>query len=152
LPRPRGATIPPPQDAARPMVSSIIQTTPRRHVLIVEDELALAQALDHEIGHYHDVAIAHHAERTLELWGEKAFDAVLCDVRMPGMTGEALYDLVCERHPSQADAFIFMSGIGFVPEVERFSRRRADRSCTSLSHRRTRSSSSRRQVGRVSAK
>src|SRR6185369_2628899 len=100
LPRPRGATVPPPGDRVRAPMTSFVQMTARRHVLIVEDELPLAQALVHEIGRYHDVAVAHHAERALELLGERSFDAVLCDLRMPGMTGEALYDLVCQRHPS----------------------------------------------------
>jgi hypothetical protein len=36
------------------------------------------------------------------------------------MSGEALYRLVEGRDPQQASAFIFMSGIGFVPEVEHF--------------------------------
>jgi PAS domain S-box-containing protein len=92
----------------------------RRTVLIIEDEVSLAQALVAEIGRYHDVSLTHRAELALELFGRQRYDVVLCDLRMPGMSGEALYETVCARHPKQAPAFIFMSGIGFVPEVERF--------------------------------
>lgn len=91
-----------------------------RRVLIVEDEISLAHALVAEIGRYHDVALAERAEVALELFAHERFDVVLCDLRMPGMSGEALYEAVCVRNPPQAAAFIFMSGIGFVPEVERF--------------------------------
>jgi CheY-like chemotaxis protein len=97
-----------------------VQKSPRRQILIVEDETILARALAFELGRYHDVVVAHHADGALQLLETKKFDVVLCDLRMPGMSGEALYDLVCERIPTQAKGFIFMSGIGFVPEVERF--------------------------------
>jgi signal transduction histidine kinase/ActR/RegA family two-component response regulator len=92
----------------------------RRKVLIVDDEEALARALGAEVAVHHDVAIAFSAEHALELLAKSRFDAVLCDLRMPGISGEALYGLIRDRDPRQAQAFIFMSGIGFVPEVERF--------------------------------
>ena len=95
-------------------------TTPRRKVLIVEDERPLAQALVDEYGRFHDVSVAYHGDLAIELLEQRPFDVVLCDLRMPGMSGEALYRHICERNPPQAGAFIFMSGIGFVPEVERF--------------------------------
>jgi PAS domain S-box-containing protein len=107
-------------ETERPASTIRTRVTPRRNVLIVEDERPLAQALVDEIGRYHDVAVAYHGELALELLDKRRFDVVLCDLRMPGMSGEALYRSICERDPPQAGAFIFMSGIGFVPEVERF--------------------------------
>lgn len=93
---------------------------PRRRVLIVDDEEALARALAEELGDHHHVSVAHGAESAIELLSRERFDAVLCDLRMPKISGETLYALVRDRDPEQASAFIFMSGIGFVPEVERF--------------------------------
>src|SRR5690606_5401059 len=93
---------------------------PPRRVLIVDDEEALARALATEVGRHHEVAVAYGAESALELLSEARFDAVLCDLRMPGVSGEALYERVRERDPDQARCFIFMSGIGFAPEVEKF--------------------------------
>jgi len=95
-------------------------TGPRRSVLIVDDEENLARALAEEIGSHHDVQLAYGGESALELISKERFDAILCDLRMPKICGETLYALVRERDPEQAKAFIFMSGIGFVPEVERF--------------------------------
>jgi CheY-like chemotaxis protein len=89
-------------------------------VLVVEDEAALAEALASEVGRVHDVAVAPSGERALELLSQSHFDVVLCDLRMPGMSGEVLYERVLERDSAQASKFIFMSGIGFVPEVEQF--------------------------------
>lgn len=50
------------------------------------------------------------------------FDVVLCDLRMPGMSGEALYKEVKAHDEAQASAFIFMTGVGFGADVERFLR------------------------------
>ena len=86
----------------------------------MDDEEALARALAEEVGLHHEVAIAYCAESALTHLSRGRFDAVLCDLRMPGTSGEALYAIVREQDPEQARAFIFMSGIGFVAEVERF--------------------------------
>jgi PAS domain S-box-containing protein len=50
------------------------------------------------------------------------FDVVLCDLRMPGMSGEALYNEVKTYDEAQAAGFIFMTGVGFGADVERFLR------------------------------
>ncbi|MBX3206780.1 MAG: PAS domain S-box protein [Labilithrix sp.] len=93
---------------------------PRRRVLIVDDERPLARALAEELEVHHDVAIAYDAASALRQLAKTRFDTVLCDLRMPGTSGESLYGLVRQQDPEQARAFVFMSGIGFVPEVERF--------------------------------
>lgn len=111
---------PPPPETVPTKVPPPPENAARRQVLIVEDETALGQVLLEEIGRYHDVMVADRADLALELLAKRRFDVVLCDLRMPGMSGEALYASVREQNPTQAEAFIFMSGIGFVPEVERF--------------------------------
>jgi PAS domain S-box-containing protein len=89
-------------------------------VLIVEDEPALARALAEEIGRQHEVTVAPGAEAALARLQAARFDVVLCDLRMPGMSGESLYARVEEKDPDQADAFVFMTGVGFGADVERF--------------------------------
>ena len=95
-------------------------TGPRLRVLLVEDEIALSRALALEVGRVHDVVAVASGDRALEILSEAHFDVVLCDLRMPGMSGEDLYERVRASNPEQARDFIFMSGMGFVPEVERF--------------------------------
>jgi CheY-like chemotaxis protein len=94
---------------------------PRRaRVLIVEDEQALAGALAEEIGALHDVVIARGAEAALARLAAERFDVVLCDLRMPGMSGDALYKRVRAEDPEQADRFVFMTGVGFGADLTRF--------------------------------
>lgn len=103
-----------------PITKEETASLPRRRVLIVDDEEALARALAEELALHHEVAVAYSADAALAHLSRARFDAVLCDLRMPGTSGEALYALVNEKDPAQARVFIFMSGIGFVAEVERF--------------------------------
>jgi DNA-binding NtrC family response regulator len=105
---------------ATPPVATGSLASPRRRVLLIEDEAALARELAAEVSRAHDVVLASCAEGALDLLARGRFDAVLCDLRMPGMSGEVLYERVRDRDPEQARAFIFMSGTGFVPEVEVF--------------------------------
>jgi len=41
-------------------------------------------------------------------------------VRMPGMTGEALFEMVRQERPDIAARFVFMTGVGFGANFERF--------------------------------
>jgi PAS domain S-box-containing protein len=120
----------------------------RSRVLLVEDEPALARALAEGIGRLHTVRVAASGQEALDLLvpaalrerpsggdvrktlvsgqaaprNEGRFDVVLCDLRMPGMSGEALYNEVKSHDEAQARAFIFMTGVGFGADVERFLR------------------------------
>ncbi len=108
-------------DVATPISSPLPRVPARRvRVLLVEDEAPLAKALAEELARLHDVTVADGAERALALLEDGAFDVILCDLRMPGMSGEALYRAVVERDPSMREAFIFMTGVGFGADVERF--------------------------------
>lgn len=88
-------------------------------VLIVDDEALLARALSTEIGRVHDVRAAAHATEALEILGNTSFDVILCDVRMPGLSGAALYEMVRRDRPHVAIRFVFMTGVGFGADFDR---------------------------------
>jgi CheY-like chemotaxis protein len=71
-----------------------------QRILVVDDEAPLLMTLvaNLELEGY-DVMEANSAERALELAAQHAFDVVLSDVRMPGMSG---IDLCHELHKRQA--------------------------------------------------
>lgn len=89
-------------------------------VLVVEDEVLLARALANELSRAHDVTVAANATEALEALAKNPFDVILCDVRMPGMSGEALYEMVRSDRPKLALRFVFMTGVGFGADFERF--------------------------------
>lgn len=74
------------------------------HVLFVEDDLKLLQSLRRmSIAEPRLKAdFAEGGEKALDLLDKNEFDIVVADMRMPGMDGATLLNIVQERHPSVA--------------------------------------------------
>lgn len=52
--------------------------------------------------------------------GTSAYDVILFDLHMPGISGEELYDRVAAAHPALARRMIVWTGDSFAPEAARF--------------------------------
>lgn len=111
----------PPSTRPSPPAPSPASAPPitRKRVLVVEDELVLGQALARELEREHDVELVHEGHQALERLATRHFDVVLCDVRMPEMSGEEVYLQACSRGPARRNTFIFMTGIGTAAELTR---------------------------------
>ncbi|WP_437933201.1 hybrid sensor histidine kinase/response regulator [Sorangium sp. So ce341] len=109
-------------EEATPSVAPVPRLVSKRaRVLVVEDEASLARALSEQLGRVHQVALAPSADAAMGmLAGGQRFDVVLCDLRMPGMSGDVFYTRIRESDPALAQGFIFMTGVGFGADVERF--------------------------------
>ncbi|WP_438021539.1 ATP-binding protein [Sorangium sp. So ce315] len=109
-------------EEATPSVSPVPRLVSKRaRVLVVEDEASLARALSEQLGRVHQVSVAPSADAAMGmLAGGQRFDVVLCDLRMPGMSGDVFYTRLRESDPALAQGFIFMTGVGFGADVERF--------------------------------
>src|SRR5258708_36157668 len=80
-------------------------------VLVVEDETALRQVLQRALtGQGYRVLAAGSAETAYELLGSEHADAVLLDVRLPVMSGLALYLALLHRSPCLAGRVASMTG------------------------------------------
>jgi DNA-binding NtrC family response regulator len=80
-------------------------------VLVVEDETALRQVLQRALARQgYRVLAAASAETAYELLGSEQADAVLLDVRLPVMSGLALYLALLHRAPSLAGRMAIMTG------------------------------------------
>jgi PAS domain S-box-containing protein len=82
----------------------------RRRVLIIDDELALAKALARQLASRYDVDTASTAAAALAQLAVHAYDAVVCDLRMPDQSGPSIHAAVHARAKAQADRFIFTTG------------------------------------------
>jgi CheY-like chemotaxis protein len=83
------------------------------HVLIVEDDPFMAEL---SADHYRDlglsVAIAADGKQALALMAQRRPDLVLCDRRMPEMSGADLLEIVRARDADwQKMAFVFVTGL-----------------------------------------
>ncbi len=92
----------------------------RVRVLVVEDEVLLGKALADRLSQSHEVTIVTSGEEALGALQRGTFDVVLCDLKMPTLGGEELYRRVVEAVPEMRRRFVFMTGVGFGPELEGF--------------------------------
>ncbi|HEV8124023.1 MAG TPA: response regulator [Gemmatimonadales bacterium] len=80
-------------------------------VLIVDDELAVRRALERALRHFgYDAVSAGSGDSAYELLAHDRFDAILLDIRMPLMAGDALFVAIVRRWPELRDRIILMSG------------------------------------------
>lgn len=99
-----------PRDAMSPSED----TSNKTRVLIVDDEVAIARILNRVLKKHHEVTVCHDGQSALDLIesGEK-FDAILCDMLMPGLSGMDFYDWLTTHEPDQARRLLFTTGGAF---------------------------------------
>jgi response regulator RpfG family c-di-GMP phosphodiesterase len=74
-----------------------------RRVLVVDDEDSIRNAIGKFLkARGYDVAVAESGDIALELLQRERFDALLCDVRMPGMSGTEVVPRAIELRPDLA--------------------------------------------------
>lgn len=125
LARATAAAVPPARPAAepRPVVPapSFAMVQPaeddldrgprRRKALVVDDEesnAALVRRVLASAGY--DVESTTLSRRALVMIERTAYDAVICDVKMPELSGQELYGRVCQIRPEMSRRFIFITG------------------------------------------
>jgi signal transduction histidine kinase/CheY-like chemotaxis protein len=90
-------------------------------VLVVDDEVLFTNALRRLLGTTHELTILNSADEALALFrAGSRFEAVLCDLMMPGIGGVGLYDQVLAIAPEQARRFIFITGGASNAPAQRF--------------------------------
>ncbi len=87
----------------------------RGRVLVVDDESVVAHTLKVLLQGEHDLVVAESGAEALELLhGEAgttpAYDVILCDLMMPGMTGMELFEVLRREYPALASRVVFMTG------------------------------------------
>ncbi|MCA9676475.1 MAG: response regulator, partial [Myxococcales bacterium] len=87
----------------------------RLRLLVVDDEPEIGHAAVRTLGRDHDVVVVHRGADALRLVAHERFDAILCDVMMPEMTGVELLDRLQVGHPELVDRVVFMTGGAFSP-------------------------------------
>ena len=94
----------------------------RRRVLLVDDDPAVARAISRLLSDM-DVSIANGGKEALQqLALGTELDCVLCDVMMPGVSGQDVYEAVAVTWPALLPKLIFLTGGATIPEVAAFLR------------------------------
>src|SRR5258708_29265180 len=91
-------------------------TEPLKHLLLVEDEAPLRQAVAEQLAdHGYQVEQAGSGEAALEKLAEFAFDVIITDLGLPGIDGSAVIDAALERYPDIVA--IVVTGYGTVKDA-----------------------------------
>jgi len=93
----------------------------RLRVLAVDDEELLLRSLERTLGRRHELVTALGGRAGLAaMEGDDRWDVVLCDLMMPDLDGQRLYETVARDRPQIARRFVFMSGGAFTPRTKEF--------------------------------
>lgn len=97
----------------------LVHSRPVR-VLIVDDEELVLKALMRTL-EGHEVRAARSGRQAIEiLEKEGAFDLVLCDVMMPDMNGEDVYNAASRVSPGTQQRIVFVTGGAFTKDANNF--------------------------------
>ncbi|MBI5067345.1 MAG: response regulator [Deltaproteobacteria bacterium] len=82
----------------------------RRRLLVVDDEPLICKAILRGLGRDHEVVTESDPRAALRrIEAGESFDAILCDVMMPGLTGIQLREELEARHPGAAASVVLMT-------------------------------------------
>ena len=92
----------------------------RGRILIVDDEDGFRAAMSHMLCD-HDVVEASTGERAREiLASDQAFDLIVCDMMMPGVSGMDLHAWLSTQNPRLAGQVVFVTGGAFTPRAREY--------------------------------
>jgi CheY-like chemotaxis protein len=98
------------------MEAAASEVTPKQRgrILVVDDERMLCTTIERILSVDHEVTAVTSARQALQLVqsGER-FDAIICDLMMPQMTGMDLHAALLRVAPDQAKRMAFMTGGAF---------------------------------------
>ncbi len=121
VPAPSFAMVPPPE-------GEVERSPRRRKALVVDDEESNAALVRRVLaGAGYDAESTTLSRRALVMIERTAYDVVICDVKMPELSGQELYGRVCQIRPEMARRFIFITGDIDGEDTREF----LDRSCCS---------------------
>ena len=107
---------------AVPAAGQPAKATRATRVLIIDDEVVFANALRRLLARdRHAITIVNDAKEAVAraLAGER-FDAILCDLMMPSMSGMEAHAQMMAIAPEQAGRMIFLTGGAFSPSAKEF--------------------------------
>lgn len=109
-----------PEEPVRPVAANP-DVAKRGRILLLDDELDIRRSISRFLVKTGwQVDLADSGEEGLRLLGEGEYSVVLCDLRMPGMSGHEFYRRLQAAGSPAVDKLVFMTGDVLSPEASRF--------------------------------
>jgi CheY-like chemotaxis protein/two-component sensor histidine kinase len=108
-------------DEPQRRISRPLEALKRGHILVVDDEPFIGEAVRRLVAPLHEVTAVTSSEDALErIRAGARYDVILCDLMMPRMDGVELHREVGRVAPDLADRMLFITGGAFTPSVREF--------------------------------
>jgi CheY-like chemotaxis protein len=96
-------------------------TPPRRRVLVVDNEPSISVVVHRILGEEYELCDAVDAQDAIALISiVPRFDAILCDLLMPRLSGQGLYQHLLTKDAPLARRIVFITGAASLPDVQSF--------------------------------
>jgi signal transduction histidine kinase len=111
LPMARSPKMPTDSKETQPLPAPQPRRTKHGRVLVVDDETAIVDAICEFLDLQNIVTDkANDGQEALKLLAGNRYDAIISDIRMPGVDGPQLYEKAVAMDPAYKSRFLFMSG------------------------------------------
>jgi two-component system cell cycle sensor histidine kinase/response regulator CckA len=100
--------------------SSVVPSHAPMRLLIVDDEPAIGSALRRLLRDCDVTCVQSGREAVRLLSAGEDFDAIVCDVMMPGFDGERVWEAARQLRSGMEKRFVFMTGGAFTPQARAF--------------------------------
>ncbi len=92
-----------------------------KKILVVDDEESLLQMIQDELQQAHyKIATTNNGETALRKLQQESFDLVICDMKMPGLNGQQVYERLRLENPAVCRRMIFITGDVVNESLRRF--------------------------------
>jgi two-component system NtrC family sensor kinase len=101
----------PPERQREPETPDEPELHPGKRILLIDDEQEILELITRVLKKMgHQVIAVTEGESALDSIAEEEYDLIVSDVKMPGMAGEELYQLLRTERPGLAKRLIFITG------------------------------------------
>jgi two-component system NtrC family sensor kinase len=109
-------------EAAPPATGSDVERTDgSAQVLFIDDEPALCSLVAEYLTRQgHDVTVEQTGEEGLQRALDEHFDVIICDMRLPGISGEDVCMALLEQKPEAVDRMVVATGDILSPQTQDF--------------------------------
>jgi CheY-like chemotaxis protein len=105
----------------RPVKNASSQNLQDRSILVIDDEMHIRELMfDVLTQQGAQVDVAGSGMDALEMLKKKSYDVIVCDQRMPGISGQRLYRLTASLNPELQHRFLFVTGDVVNVQTKRF--------------------------------
>jgi two-component system, NtrC family, sensor kinase len=106
-----------------PAVLSRVERASANKILVIDDEENILELIKEALGVYgYNVETVCDGEAALRAVNNQSYDLIICDWKIPGISGQSIYERLREKNPQALEKFFFITGDILGESAEKFLR------------------------------